>query len=88
MAIGSQFYFAALTFEKTISYYEFKGGEGGVYFREVMKFPRNILKSDASSLYVSESEKYVVSTGSQADTVINVWSMKGERLHQLNSYQI
>lgn len=31
--IGNQYYYAALTFEKTISYYEFKGGEGGVYFR-------------------------------------------------------
>ena len=42
----------------------FKGGENGVYFKEVAKFDRNILKTDASSLYVSESEKYIVTSGS------------------------
>jgi hypothetical protein len=43
----------------------------------VAKFSRNIYKSDASSIYVPENEKYIITTGSEADTVINVWSMKG-----------
>lgn len=52
IAIGTQYYYVALTFEKTIAYYEFKGGEGGIYFREVNRFARNIYKSNISSLYV------------------------------------
>ncbi len=64
------------------------GGEKGIYFREVRKFARNLYKSDISSLYVPESEKFIVGTGSAADTVINVWSMEGERLAQVNTYQI
>lgn len=35
-----------------------------------------------------ESERFIVGTGSGADTVINVWSMEGERLAQVNTYQI
>ena len=54
VAIGENFYYVALTFDRTIAYYEFKGGEKGVYFREVKKFPRNIVKSNISSLYVPE----------------------------------
>lgn len=88
ITIGNKYYYAALTFDKTIAYFEFKGGEGGIYFREVRKFARNIYKTDASSIYVPESENYIVTSGSEADTVINVWSMDGERLHQVNTYQI
>ncbi len=54
LAIGSNYYFAALSFDKTIAYYEFKGGEGGVYFREVKKFGRNIYKGTQGNLAVSE----------------------------------
>jgi hypothetical protein len=77
VAISQNYYFAALDFEKTIVYFEFKGGEGGVYFKEVRKFPRNIFKSNQGSLYVPEGEKFIVSTGIEADTSINVWSMRG-----------
>ena len=71
----------------TIIYYEFVG-EKGQYFRESKKFPRNILKSDASSIYVSDEEKYIITSGSEADTTINIWSMRGEKIHSLNTYQI
>lgn len=54
VAISQNYYFAALDFEKTITYFEFKGGEGGIYFKEVKKFPRNIFKSNQGSLYVPE----------------------------------
>lgn len=53
LAISSNFYFVALSFDKTIAYYEFKGGEGGVYFREVKKFGRNIYKGTQGALSVS-----------------------------------
>lgn len=88
ICIGSNYYYAALTFDKTIAYYEFKGGEGGIYFRQVKKFARNIYKTDASSIFVPESEKYIVTSGSEADTVVNIWSMGGEKLSQVNTYQI
>lgn len=87
-AIGPKHYYTALNFEKTIAYYEFLGGDNGVYFREVRKFARNLYKSDLSSLYVPESERFIVGTGSGADTVMNVWSMGGEKLAQVNTYQI
>ena len=77
LAITPNFYVAALSFDKTIAYYEFKGGEGGVYFREVKKFARNIYKGSQGNLAVSESEKFIVSTGIEADTTISVWSMSG-----------
>lgn len=77
VAISPNYYFAALDFEKTIIYFEFKGGEGGVYFREVKKFPRNIFKGNQGSMHVPDSERFVVSTGIEADTTINVWSMNG-----------
>ena len=54
VAVGNKYFYAALTFDKTIAYYEFLGGEKGVYFREVQKFSRNLYKSDLSSLYVPE----------------------------------
>lgn len=85
--IGSKFYYVALGFDKTIAYYEFVG-EKGVYFQEVKRFFRNILKSDASAIYVPESEKFIITAGSQADTTLNVWSMKGDKLHTFNTYQI
>ncbi len=59
-----------------------------MYFHEAKKFFRNILKSDASAIYVPEDEKYIISAGSQADTTLNVWSMKGEKVHTFNTYQI
>ena len=46
-------YNAALNFDRTIVCYEFIG-ENGVYFKESKKFFRNILKSDASAIYVPE----------------------------------
>lgn len=54
VCIGEHYYYAALTFDKTIVYYEFKG-ESGVYFKEVAKFQRNILKSNASAIHVSKN---------------------------------
>eukprot|EP00919_Chromeraceae_sp_WS-2016_P052948 GHVR01125713.1.p1 GENE.GHVR01125713.1~~GHVR01125713.1.p1 ORF type:complete len:131 (+),score=3.84 GHVR01125713.1:390-782(+) len=53
-----------------------------------MKFPNNILKSVACSLSVPESERYIITTGSETDTVIFIWSMTGEILTTLNTYQI
>lgn len=35
-----------------------------------------------------ESERFIAGSGSGADTVISVWSMAGERLAQVNTYQI
>lgn len=87
VCIGQRYYYAALTFDKTIVYYEFKG-ESGVYFKEVAKFQRNILKSNASAIHVSKNETYIITAGSGADTVIDVWSMKGEKLANMNSFQI
>ena len=55
VAIGSKYYYAALDFEKTIVYFEFKGGEGGVYFKEVKKFGRNLFKSNQGTMFVPES---------------------------------
>jgi hypothetical protein len=52
VAISPNYYFAALSFDKTIAYYEFKGGEGGVYFREVKRFGRNIYKGAQGALAV------------------------------------
>ena len=77
VAISLNFYFAALSFDKTIAYYEFKGGEGGIYFREVKKFARNIYKGEQGTLAVGDNERYLVSTGIEADTTVNVWSMDG-----------
>jgi hypothetical protein len=88
VAIGQQYYYAALDFEKTIVYFEFKGGEGGVYFREVRKFPRSIFKNNQGSMHVPDGERFIVTTGLESDTTINVWSMQGEKLASVGSYQI
>ena len=53
MAIGSNYYYACLDFEKTIVYFEFKG-EAGVYFKEVRKFPRNIFRSNQGTMSVPD----------------------------------
>jgi len=53
VAISANYYFAALSFDKTIAYYEFKGGEGGIYFKEVKRFARNIYKGTQGTLSVS-----------------------------------
>jgi hypothetical protein len=87
LCIGDKYYYVALTFDNTIAYYEFKG-EHGVYFREVCKFQRNLLKSYANAIHASSNEKYIITTGSEADTVVNVWSMNGDKLFSINSYQI
>lgn len=55
IAIGSKYYYASLNFDKTIVYYEFLGGVDGVYFKEIYRFPRNTLKSDAGNMWVPES---------------------------------
>ena len=39
-------------------------------------------------MHVGPSEKYIVTTGMEADTSINVWSMAGEKLASVSSYQI
>lgn len=88
LAISPNYYFAALSFDKTIAYYEFKGGEGGVYFREVRKFARNLYRGTQGALAVGEGERFVVGTGIEADTTINVWSMQGEKLANVSTYQI
>ena len=54
VAISPHFYFACLDFEKTIVYFQFKG-EGGVYFKEVKKFNRNIFKGNQGSMHVPQS---------------------------------
>jgi hypothetical protein len=77
IAIGTNYYYAALKFDKTISYYEFKGGENGVYFKEVKKFNRNLYKTDLNSLYVNDQETFIVGTGSENDTQVYIWSMNG-----------
>lgn len=77
MAIGENYYYACLDFDKTVVYFEFKGGEGGVYFREVRRFGRNLFKNNQGSMHVGQGEKYIVTTGMEADTSINVWSMTG-----------
>lgn len=77
LAIGQRYYYVALTFDRTIVYYDFKGGENGVYFKEVCRFPRGVLKSNAQSLYVPENENYIISCGSESDTTIDIWSLKG-----------
>ena len=86
--MGKKYYYACLSFDKTIAIYEFKGGENKTYFKEVKTFSRNILKSTASCLHVSPSEQYLITTGSENDTVVDVWSMNGEKLASTNSYQI
>jgi hypothetical protein len=88
LAISPNYFFVALDFEKTIAYFEFKGGEQGIYFREVKKFARNIFKDNQSSIFVADSEKFIVSAGELSDTSINVWSMDGQRLANVNTYQI
>ena len=77
MALGTQYYYACLDFDKTIVYFEFKGGENGVYFREVRRFQRNLFKNNQGTMHVPQSEKYIVTTGMESDTSINVWSMAG-----------
>ena len=47
-----------------------------------------MLASDAKKLYVSDSEQYIASVGSEVDTVIQIWSKTGEKLFNLNTYQI
>lgn len=54
VCIGENYYYAALTFDKTIVCFEFKG-EGGVYFKEVFRFPRNIFKANPGSMQVSKN---------------------------------
>lgn len=88
LAIGSKYLYVALDFDKTVAYYEFLGGQKGIYFKEICRFPRNIYKSQLCSLHVSDSEKFVIGTGSGADTVINLWSMTGQKITQINTYQI
>lgn len=88
VALSPNYYLAALDFDKTIIVFEFKGGEGGVYFKMVRKFPRNIFKGNQGSLHVPEHERFVVSTGVEADTSISVWSMEGEKLASIGTYQI
>lgn len=46
------------------------------------------MKSNASAIHVSKNESYIVTTGSGNDTVVDVWSMKGEKLASMNSFQI
>ena len=52
------------------------------------RFKRDLYKSEASTIWVPENESFIVTSGSGADTVVNVWSMSGEKLAQLNTYQI
>lgn len=85
--IGTKYFYAALNFDRNVVYYEFLG-EKGQYFQEVKRFPRNLLKSDASAIWVPQDEKFIITAGSQADTTLNVWSMKGEKLQTFNTYQI
>lgn len=39
-------------------------------------------------MHVGKNEKYIVSTGMDNDTTINVWGMNGEKLASVGSYQI
>ena len=59
-----------------------------MYFKEFKKFPRNLFKSSANSLHISQNETYLITTGSEADTIVNVFSMNGDRLATANTYQI
>ena len=88
VAISSNYYFAALDFDKTIVVFEFKGGEGGVYFKMVRKFQRNSFKGNQGSLFVPDHERFIVSSGVEADTTISVWSLQGEKLASIGTYQI
>jgi hypothetical protein len=54
----------------------------------VRRFGRNLFKNNQGSMHVGQSEKYIVTTGMEADTSINVWSMTGEKLASVSSYQI
>lgn len=62
--MGKNYYYACLSFDKTIAIYEFKGGQNKTYFNELKKFQRNLYKSTASSLHVSPNEQYLITTGS------------------------
>lgn len=86
--IGKELYYVCLSFDKTIAIYQFLGGENKTYFKEHKRFQRNIFKSQASCLHVSPSEQYLITTGSESDTVVDVWSTNGEKLATTNSYQI
>lgn len=39
-------------------------------------------------MHVSKNEKYIVTTGSDSEAQIDVWSMKGEKLANENTYLI
>ena len=52
ITIGSKYYYAALDFDKTVVYYEFKGGVNDIYFKEIHRFARNSLKSNAGKIWV------------------------------------
>lgn len=55
----------------------------------VSKFKNKFLhKEPIMAMHVDDKETYIVTVGSQADTFIRAWSLKGEKLFELNTSQV